>query len=118
MIRITEYTRESVHRRGYSSETEQDKHFLTIRLSHRNGCYFVSWTHEIDEYKNGYKSTLTIPFAQCNGRTGIKDGRFSLKYLEKADAVIATNLEKYYNLWYKSQYQDLCNELHNDLEKL
>lgn len=118
MIINNTYIRRAEQRREYATDSEQNKHFLTIAISHRNGQFIAVWTHEIDEAKTNYTSTLTIPTADCNGKITIKDARFSIKYLEKADKLLADNLHKYFDIWNDGQYQELANTLYNDFNNL
>ena len=118
MIINNKWTRRAEQRMEYATDSEQNKHFLSVRISHNNGRFIAVWTQEIDEYKNGYKSTLSRPFDDCNGRITIKDARFNLKWLEKADKLLADNLQKYFNIWNNGQYQELANTLYNDFNNL
>ena len=115
MIRITEWTRESRAEKEIETQENGDKKIFELYVSHRNGQYRAHWGQVIDQFKDGYKSRLSIPFADYNGQTTIKDARFSRKWLENADKVIQNNLQVYFELWQAEKYQELCNRLHSDL---
>lgn len=117
MIYNTQWTRKAEQRKEISRQ-ENNVGFFVVSVSHSNGQYRAHWKKEIDEYKNGYKSTLSYPFADYNGQTRIKDGRFNIKYLEKIDKLLADNIDKYYQIWTQEKYQDLCNEIHSDIQNI
>lgn len=116
MIKITEYTRKAQQEREFET-TEKGKRLFVVSITHDRGQYCAHWELATDETRDGYTSRTTYPFTDYNGRTVLKDGRFSRKQLEQADLILAANLEKYYTLWQAGQYQDLCNEIHVDFNK-
>ena len=117
MIRITQWTRQAAQEKEIKTLDNGDKQLFVISINHSGGQYRAHWEMATDEYKNGYKSRLTIPYADYNGQTVLKNGRFSRAQLEKADKQLADNLEKYFNLWAAGEYQQLCNEIHADFNK-
>lgn len=115
MIKITEWTREARTEIEIKTRDNGDKEIFELYFSHHNGQYRAHWGQVVDEYRQGYKSRLSIPYADYNGQTVIKNGRFNRKYLEKADKALEENKAKYFELWQAERHQDLCNELHKDL---
>ena len=116
MIRISSYTRQAdVNKKIKTLENGNEQYFI-VRVNHNfaNG-YKAHWEMVTVEYRDGYKSTLSIPTADYNGQTFLKEGRFSRKWLEKAEKILENNVEKYFDLWTQEKYQELCNEIHNDI---
>ena len=117
MIYNTKYTKKAEARILYKELDNGDEQFFVISITHDRGQYRAHWELITQEHRGSYISTLSYPTADYNGQTIIKDGRFSLKYLEKADNIIRSNLIKYFELWKQGEYQRLCNEIHADINK-
>lgn len=117
MVYNTKYTKKAEARILYKELDNGDEQFFVISIAHNNGQYRAHWELITQEHRGSYISTLSYPTADYNGQTIIKDGRFSLKYLEKADNIIRSNLIKYFELWKQGEYQQLCNEIHADINK-
>lgn len=116
MIIYTQYTHEAQQIRDIDADFNEDgdKRVFVIRILHYNGRYLAKWEQQTQQIRDGYRSTLTIPTADYNGRTTLKDGRLSKAFLTKADTILGNNLDKYFNLWTAEKYQELCNEIHAD----
>jgi len=114
MIRITQWTRKAQQEREIKTHENGDRDLFVISITHHDGLWRASWEQCTDEYRTGYKSRLSCPCADYNGQTSLKIGRFSAKALEKYDAALAANFDKYYQLWQAGEYQALCNEIHAD----
>lgn len=117
MIKITQWTREASASRTikeYETERGHNADVFYVQIRHSNGQWRAFWGMETNETRDGYTSRLSYPFADYNGQTIIKTGRFNAKTLEKMDAVLAANLDKYYEQWQAGEYRALCNEIHAD----
>lgn len=117
MIHYTQYTHDAEQRKQYKTDGNKLYYFV-VRISHYNGRYSAIWKQEIDEIKDGYKTTTSMPFADYNGRTTLKDGRLSKVFLTKADTILENNMDKYFDLWTAEKYQELCNEIHADFNNM
>ena len=76
MIKITEWTRKAYQKIEYNTLENGDKQYFVIQIDHDNGRYKARWEMITEERRNGYLSTLSIPMAEYNGQTTLKDGRF------------------------------------------
>lgn len=118
MIKITQYTRRAEARKLYAQDDQRNNLYFSIAITHSNGFYSCIWQQQTEELRTGYSSIITRPFDLCNGRTTLQGRRFSRGYLEKADKILAENLEKYFSIWKQEDYQRLCNEIHSDFANL
>lgn len=118
MIKNNQWTREAWQELEIKTLENGDVQKFVISYSHYNGCWKARWEMITDEYRDGYKSRLSIPMADYNGQTTIKEARFNASKLQKLDLVLQNNKEKYFDLWKQEKYQDLCNELHADFNNI
>lgn len=117
MINITQWTRKAQQERTIKTLDNGDTQLFCVSITHDRGQYRAHWEMATDQRRDGYKSRLTTPFADYNGQTVLKEGRFSRAQLERADKQLAENLEKYFSIWQACDYQGLCNEIHADFNK-
>ena len=115
MIKNTQWTREAWQEKEIKRLENGDVQKFIITVSHYQGRWKARWEMITDEYRDGYKSRLSTPMAEYNGQTTIKEGRFSLNKLERAEKLLGENVDRYYDLWTQEKYQELCNQLHEDL---
>lgn len=86
--------------------------FLTIELSHGKGEYRVYVRKEFvkeETLEDGtkYQVVESFPFADGNFWVGIKEGRYSAKFMEAGRNHLEANKERLKELWLKEDYAQM-----------
>lgn len=86
--------------------------FLSIELSHGKGEYRVYVRKEfvkdeVLEDGTKYQVVESFPFANGNFWVGIKEGRYSAKFMEAGRNHLEANKERLKELWIKEDYAQM-----------
>lgn len=87
--------------------------FLSIELSHNRGEYRVYVRKEFvkeETLDDGtkYQVVESFPFANGNFWVGIKEGRYSAKFMEAGRNHLEANKERLKELWIKEDYAQMA----------